>query len=203
MATPAISNFLTERNSRARYVAFLGRYFQMLQPVVPLVHVAVDHLPQRLDWLRDELLSYTQDESGRAEWLLRDLASAGGSPDLVTQARPPANIRDLHAWLRTVALGDEAVGICGILYVIDATGMILGIASNRMQKRLALPDRAFTFLRSAGAVEREHARFLQRVLARLDSDRDRAVVAGCAARMYRLTGEVLGQAELRRRAASH
>jgi heme oxygenase len=82
-------------------------------------------------------------------------------------------------------------GFFGMVYVLEGTSVALALrAADRIEARLALPPRAFTYLRSHGQLDREHVQHLAGILERLDDTADRLAVLRCARTLFRLYGNV-------------
>jgi heme oxygenase-like protein len=63
-------------------------------------------------------------------------------------------------------------------------------AADSLQQALELPDKAFTYLRSHGALDIDHTAQFARLMNRLDEDGDRADVIRAAKTFFRLYGDI-------------
>jgi long-chain acyl-CoA synthetase len=88
------------------------------------------------------------------------------------------------------------VGFFGMVFVLEGTSVALALeaASRHPGRRWALPDRAFTYLRSHGTLDQEHVEHLSGILDRLDTDEDRQAVTRVARAMFWLYGNVFRSA---------
>jgi pyrroloquinoline quinone (PQQ) biosynthesis protein C len=78
-----------------------------------------------------------------------------------------------------------------MVQVLEGTSIDLASrAADAIQKGLGLPDSAFTYLRSHGALDIGHVQFFEKLMNRLDRDEDRDAVLHCARVMYRLYGDM-------------
>jgi hypothetical protein len=72
-----------------------------------------------------------------------------------------------------------------MVHVLEGTSVALALrAADRVQSALALPNRAFTYLRSHGTLDQEHVHHLAGILNRLECDDDREAVVHCAQSIY-------------------
>jgi long-chain acyl-CoA synthetase len=190
LAVPIIADCLEGRASHEAYLAFLGQAYHHVQHTTPLLMSLGGRLPERLAWLRGAVAEYIAEEIGHEEWILRDIAAAGGDADAVRASRPdlPAELMVAYAY-DLIDRGNPA-GFFGMVFVLEGTSVALALtAADRIQEALGLPDSAFSYLRSHGALDQEHTRHLAALLDRFTTD-DQAEVMRCARNFYRLYGDI-------------
>ena len=95
------------------------------------------------------------------------------------------------AYAYDVAMRRNPVGFFGMVFVLEGTSVALALdAASRIQRTLALPDRAFSYLRSHGTLDQEHTEHLAGIVRRLEAPADRSAITDCANAMFWLYGNV-------------
>ena len=88
------------------------------------------------------------------------------------------------------------VAFFGMVYVLEGTSVALALnAADAIQRTLALPDKAFTYLRSHGTLDQQHIGHLASIIDRFEPATDLPAVVTCARAMFRLYGEVFRSLE--------
>ncbi len=190
MSAPIIADCLQGRVTRASYLAFLGQAYHHVRHTTPLLMLLGGRLPERLAWLRRAVAEYIEEEIGHEEWILNDIAAAGGDAAAVRASAPelPAELMVAYAY-DLVNRGNPA-GFFGMVFVLEGTSVALALAAaDRIQQALGLPDAAFSYLRSHGTLDQEHTRHLANLLDKMTAD-DQAEVLRCARIFYRLYGDI-------------
>jgi pyrroloquinoline quinone (PQQ) biosynthesis protein C len=191
LAAPAIRRALAGDVSRGLYLAFLGQAYHHVKHTVPLLMAVGSRLGDDQAWLRNEIVHYVDEENGHEEWILNDIAAAGGDRAAAAAAPPHVETDAMVAYAYDVAMRRNPVGFFGMVFVLEGTSIALALeAAGKVQSTLALPDRAFTYLRSHGKLDQEHVQHLAGILRRLDSPTDRAAITQCANAMFWLYGNV-------------
>jgi pyrroloquinoline quinone (PQQ) biosynthesis protein C len=190
LAAPIIADCLEGRASLKGYLAFLGQAYHHVRHTTPLLMSLGGRLPEHLAWLRGAVAEYISEEVGHEEWILRDIAAAGGDSAAVRASHPdlPAELMVAYAY-DLIDRGNPA-GFFGMVFVLEGTSVALALtAADRIQEALGLPDRAFSYLRSHGALDQEHTRHLAALLDQMTPE-DQAEVLRCARNFYRLYGDI-------------
>jgi pyrroloquinoline quinone (PQQ) biosynthesis protein C len=190
LSSPIIAKCMRGDVSRASYLAFLGQAYHHVRHTTPLLMSLGGRLPERLAWLRRPVAEYIDEEIGHEEWILDDIAAAGGDAAAVRQSRPdlPAEVMVAYAY-DLVNRGNPA-GFFGMVFVLEGTSVAMALnAADRIQQALQLPDTAFSYLRSHGTLDREHTRHLAELLEKMTPD-DQADVIHCAKVFFRLYAEI-------------
>jgi thiaminase len=191
LAIPLIQRALAGEVSLPEYQRFLQQAYHHVRHTVPLLMACGARLPDRLGWLRTAIAKYIEEEIGHEEWILDDIAAAGGDPDAVrsSMASPATELMVAYAY-DTIDRGNPA-GFFGMVLVLEGTSVNLAHrAAGAIQQRLNLPDTAFRYLTSHGSVDQEHIRFLESLLNRLDEPGDQAAVTHAARMFFRLYGDI-------------
>lgn len=187
MQSPVIRDALAGRVTQAEYVAFLAQAYHHVRETVPLLMACGARLPARLEWLRRAVVDYLNEEYGHEQWVLEDIARAGGDPDaVVAQGASPATAAMVACAWDQVQRGNP-VGFFGMVFVLEGTSVALASrAAVVLADSLALPPAAFTYLSSHGSLDQEHLGFLRSLLDRLDEEEDRRAVVDAARRFFLL-----------------
>jgi hypothetical protein len=184
-----IADCLQGRVSLGSYLAFLGQAYHHVRQTTPLLMTLGGRLPERLSWLRRAVAEYIDEEIGHEEWILNDIAAAGGDADRARQSAGPAGRGDGRLRLRPAHRGNPAA-FFGMVFVLEGTSVALALqAADRIQQALALPNAAFSYLRSHGTLDQEHTMHLA-APARKMTPADQADVVHSARVFYKLYGDV-------------
>ena len=191
VTAPIITRALAGRIALDEYVAFLTQAFHHVRHTVPLMMAVGARLPDRLAWLRKEIVHYAEEEEGHERWILDDIAAAGGDA-VAAEAGVPSPATDaMVGYAYDTVMRRNPVGFFGMVFVLEGTSVALALdAAERVQQSLHLPARAMTYLRSHGRLDQEHIHHLEGILNRLECEQDRAAVTQCARVMFRLYGNV-------------
>ena len=190
LSSPIIVNCLRGDVSRESYLAFLGQAFHHVRHTTPLLMALGGRLPERLAWLRRPVAEYIDEEIGHEEWILNDIAAAGGDAEAVRKSRPglPAEVMVAYAY-DLVNRGNPAA-FFGMVFVLEGTSMAMALnAADRIQQALGLPDAAFSYLRSHGTLDQEHTRHLAELVEKMTPE-DQADVVHAAKVFFRLYAEI-------------
>lgn len=196
IGAPVIQGALAGQISRGLYVDFLTQAYHHVRHTVPLLMAVGARLPERHEWLREAVLHYLEEEAGHEQWILNDIAHAGGDRAHAAAAQPAIATECMVAYAYDTVARRNPLGFFGMVYVLEGTSVALALhAADRIQQRLALPSRAFTYLRSHGQLDQEHVQHLAGILERLADPADRQAVLRCARTMFRLYGAVFRSLE--------
>jgi pyrroloquinoline quinone (PQQ) biosynthesis protein C len=196
LSAPVIQRALDGDVTRGLYTAFLAQAYHHVKNTVPLLMAVGSRLDDSKAWLRSELVHYVEEEHGHEQWILDDIAAAGGDPERVRSSQPHVETDAMVAYAYDVAMRRNPVGFFGMVFVLEGTSVALALdAASRIQSALALPDRAFGYLRSHGTLDQEHTRHLADIVNRLDGPADRAAIVDCAHAMFWLYGNVFRSLE--------
>ena len=191
VSTPIIVRALRGNVSLDSYRAFLHEAYHHVRHTVPLMGQCRARLPGRLGWLRPELDEYIAEESGHDGWILSDVAATGADPNAVRHGRPGAATEVMVAFAYDTIARVNPVAFFGMVHVLEGTSVALALdAADGIQRRLALPDGAFTYLRSHGVLDQQHTGHLATLLDRLDDAGDQEAIIHAAKMFYRLYGDV-------------
>lgn len=196
LAIPQVRAGLAGDIGRGAYLAYLEQAWHHVRHTVPLLKAARERLAHRAE-LAAALDEYIAEEAGHDEWILSDIAAAGGDAEAVRRSLPAPATRWMveHAYDR-IARGNP-VSFFGMVYVLESVSVALaqrGAAA--VARRLDLPPEAFTYLTSHGALDQEHMRFLAGLVEGLADPGDRAAITLMAQEIFGLFGAVFASIEL-------
>ena len=195
---PIIRRALAGHIQRDEYIAFLTQAFHHVRHTVPLMMAVGSRLPSRLDWLRKEIIHYTEDEEGHEQWILNDIAAAGGDPSAAQRSLPSIATDAMVAYAYDTAMRRNPVGFFGMVFVLEGASIALACdAADRIQTSLQLPNKAMTYLRSHGQLDQQHVQDLYAILNRFEEGQDQGAVERCAQVMFRLYGNVFRELDRR------
>jgi len=191
LTAPIIQQCLSGGVTRELYVAFLTQAYHHVRHTVPLLMAVGSRLPDHHAWLRDSVLHYLEEETGHEQWILNDIAAAGGDREAAAASTPNVATEAMVAYAYDTAMRRNPVGFFGMVHVLEGTSVSLALqAADGIKSTLALPASAFTYLRSHGELDKEHIDDLAAILERLTDPADRAAVVRCAKGIYWLYGNV-------------
>ena len=193
---PIISRALRGEVTRENYLKFLAQAYHHVRHTVPLLMAVGARLPARHQWLQKDLVHYLEEEQGHEEWILCDIAAAGGDPAMTRNGAPSIETDAMVAYAYDTVMRRNPMGFFGMVHVLEGTSVALALnAAAAIQKALALPVRAFTYLRSHGSLDQQHVGHLESIVDRLDGTEDLPSVITCASAMYWLYGNVFRSLE--------
>ena len=191
-AAPLIAAALAGQVKRQHYLDFLTRAFHHVKHTVPLLMACGARLSDRQEWLRSAVAHYIEEELGHHEWILDDIAAAGGDAAAVRASQPDFDTDAMVAYAYDTVMRRNPVGLFGMVYVLEGTSVSLASnAARALQAALDLPPSAFSYLSSHGALDVEHIGDFERLVNRLDTPDDRDSVVRNARTFFRLYGNVL------------
>lgn len=191
LAAPIIQGTLRGEVSLPSYLAFLREAYHHVRHTVPLLLACRAALPARHQWLREPLAEYVVEEEGHDEWILNDIRACGGDADAVRRATPGHATEVMVAYAYDTIARRNPLGFLGMVHVLEGTSVSLALlAAEQIQKPLALPDSAFSYLRSHGLLDREHTAHFEDLMNRIEDPRDQADIVHAAQAFFRLYGEV-------------
>jgi len=191
LATPIIQGALRGEVSLPSYLAFLREAYHHVRHTVPLLRATKAALPARAAWLRGPLDEYIDEESGHEEWILDDIRACGGDAEAVRRGPPGHATEVMVAYAYDTIARVSPLGFFGMVHVLEGTSVSLALlAADAIQKPLALPDAAFSYLRSHGTLDQQHTAHFARLMDQIDDPHDQAVIVHATRAFFRLYGDV-------------
>ena len=191
LSIPFIQQGAAGQLSLESYIAFLTQAYHHVKHTTPLLMATGGRLPERLEWLREAVGEYIEEEMGHQEWILGDIAACGGDKEAVRRGTPNPATEIMVAYAYDTVYRRNPVGFFGMVLVLEGTSVSLAThAAANIQNALNLPKTAFTYLNSHGSLDISHVDFYEKLMNRLENDEDKAAVEHCAKMMYRLYGDI-------------
>jgi pyrroloquinoline quinone (PQQ) biosynthesis protein C len=173
------------------YVAFLTEAFHHVKHTVPLLMAAGARLPSDSEWLREAVAEYIEEEIGHQEWILNDIESCGFDKETVRHSRPTMATELMVAYAYDMIARVNPLGFFGMVHVLEGTSVTTADrAADAIQGVLHLPDSAFSYLRSHGALDQEHVKFFEELMNRITDPDDQALIVHSARVFYRLYADI-------------
>ena len=173
------------------YLAFLTQAYHHVKHTTPLLMACGSRVSGEMEWLRDAMAHYIEEELGHQEWILNDIRACGGNSEAVRIGQPDMPAELMCAYAYDVIQRRNPVGFLGMILVLEGTSIRLASeAAKNIQQALGLPAEAFTYLTSHGALDVSHMNFYRRLVNRIEKESDRQFIIHCARRFYRLYGDI-------------
>lgn len=191
LGAPIIHAALAGTATHAQYIAFLAQAYHHVKHTVPLLMACGARLPERLEWLREAIAEYIEEEIGHQEWILNDIRACGGDAEAVRHGQPALPTELMVAYVYDRIARHNPASFFGMVNVLEGTSIALATqAAGVLQAKLGLPAKAFSYLTSHGSLDLEHIEFFKRLMNRLDDEDDKAAVVHTARVVYRLYGDI-------------
>jgi heme oxygenase len=193
---PQLREGLSGRISRAGYIDYLCQAYHHVRHTVPLLKLARDRLEHK-PLLAAALDEYIEEEHGHERWVLADIAAAGGDAHLaMTQAPRAATLAMVEHLYKRVGTGNPA-SLFGMVFVLEGTSVAFASrGAAAIQASLGLPDEAFSYLTSHGALDQAHMRFFARLMNDIDDEDDQRAIVAMAREVYRLFADMFRAIDL-------
>ncbi len=198
LAAPIIQGALRRGEvSLPSYVAFLTQAYHHVRHTVPLLKAMKAALPAHHVWLHPALDEYIEEEAGHDEWILNDITACGADAEKVRHGQPSAATELMVAYAYDTVSRGNPLGFFGMVHVLEGTSVSLALlAADAIQKPLALPDAAFSYLRSHGTLDQEHTAHFELLMGRITDAGDQAAIVHAAQMFFKLYGDVFSSLPL-------
>jgi len=181
------------------YLAFLGQAYHHVKHTTPLLMATGGRLPERLEWLREAIGEYIEEEMGHQEWILNDIEACGADKEAVRRETPMAATELMVSYAYDTIQRNNPAGFFGMVLVLEGTSVALATnAAGHIEQALGLPKTAFSYLNSHGSLDIEHIDFYENLMNKLESDADKQAVIHCAKMFYKLYGDIFRSLPLTR-----
>lgn len=173
------------------YVNFLTQAYHHVKHTVPLLMTVGGRLPVSKEWLRTAVAEYIEEEVGHQEWILNDIAACGVDKEVVRQSQPGLHTEFMVSYAYDMAQRLNPLGFFGMVHVLEGTSITSADkAAEAIQQALNLPNTAFSYLRSHGALDQNHVKFFEGLMNRIEDETDQAFILSAANRFYYLYGNI-------------
>lgn len=191
LSSPIIHRSLSGDITLADYVAFLTQAYHHVKHTVPLLMAVGARLPQEKEWLREAVAEYIEEELGHQEWILNDIAACGFDKEDVRNSRPNAATELMVAYAYDTVQRVDPIGFFGMVHVLEGTSVTTAdAAASAIKTALNLPAKAFSYLRSHGALDVEHVKFFESIMDRITDPNEQEQIVHSARMFYRLYANI-------------
>lgn len=191
LTSPIIRRCMTGDITLNHYIAFLTQAYHHVKHTVPLLMSVGARLPEEKEWLREAVAEYIEEELGHQEWILNDIAACGFNKEDVRHSQPNAATELMLAYAYDTVQRKNPLGFFGMVHVLEGTSVTTAdAAASSIKAALNLPDKAFTYLRSHGALDQEHVKFFESLMSRIESSVEQDQIIHCAKMFYRLYADI-------------
>ncbi len=173
------------------YVDFLTQAYHHVKHTVPLLMSVGGKLPESKEWLRNAVAEYIEEELGHQEWILNDIAACGADKEAVRNSAPGLHTELMVAYAYDMVQRVNPLGFFGMVHVLEGTSITSADkAAESIQKTLNLPDKAFSYLRSHGALDQSHVKFFEGLMNQIVDADEQQLILTAAKRFYYLYGNI-------------
>jgi pyrroloquinoline quinone (PQQ) biosynthesis protein C len=191
LSSPIIHRSLSGEITLHDYVAFLTEAYHHVKHTVPLLMAVGARIPEEKEWLREAVAEYIEEELGHQEWILNDIAACGFDKEEVRNSRPGAATELMVAYAYDTIQRVNPLGFFGMVHVLEGTSITTAdAAANAIKDALQLPAKAFSYLRSHGALDLEHVKFFESLMERITDPEEQAQIIHSARMFYRLYANI-------------
>jgi len=191
LSIPILQDAVKGEISKNTYHRFLIEAYHHVKHTTPLLMACGSLLPERLEWLREAVGEYIEEEMGHQEWILNDITALGGSAEEVRYGLPSIATELMVSYAWDTIQRVNPIGFFGMVLVLEGTSVQLATqAAEAIQKSTGLPNEAFSYLTSHGSLDIEHVSFFEKLMNKIDNPQDQEAVIHCARIMYKLYGDI-------------
>lgn len=196
LTAKVITKSLKKELSLEEYVAFLLQAYHHVKHTVPLLMAVGAHIPEEKEWLRNAVAEYIKEELGHQEWILNDIEACGYDKEKARHSQPNIATELMVAYAYDMIRRINPLGFFGMVLVLEGTSVTTAdIAANNIEESLGLPRKAFTYLRSHGALDQDHVKFFESLMNRIADSKEQQLIIHCAKVFYQLYGDIFRSLE--------
>ena len=190
---PQIMDAMKGDISLETYIAYLTEAYHHVKHTVPLMECAKAHMPKEKANMIEALEEYIEEETGHEEWILNDIANAGGDAEAVRNGKPRFATEMMVSYAYDTITRINPVAFFGMVLVLEGTSTQLATnGAKAVQEKLGLDDNCFSYLTSHGALDLEHMKFFADLMGQIDDPKDQEDILHMAKRMFVLFGNMFG-----------
>jgi pyrroloquinoline quinone (PQQ) biosynthesis protein C len=173
------------------YVAFLTEAYHHVKHTVPLLMACGSRLSEEYEWLREGIAEYIEEETGHQEWILNDIAACGADKEAVRHGQPNQATEFMVAYAYDMIYRVNPVGFLGMVLVLEGTSVNFATqAGHALKASLNLPNQAFSYLSTHGALDIDHTAFYAELINQIHDKKLQALVINSAKNFYKLYGDI-------------
>ncbi len=191
-SVPQLIDGLKGDISRETYIAYLTQAYHHVRHTVRFMMAMGVNIPESKKWLHDTIAEYIEEEKGHEEWILNDIAAAGADKEAARNAVPNLETQVLVAYNYDYIARKNPVGFLGMVFMLESTSIqIANNGADAVKTKLGLPQTAFTYLYSHGALDIEHLKFFEELVNKVTDPADQAAIIEVAQNTFRLFANVM------------
>lgn len=191
LSSPIIGRCMSGDITLNDYVEFLTQAYHHVKHTVPLLMAVGARLPAEKEWLREAVAEYIEEELGHQEWILNDIVACGFDKEDVRNSKPSAATELMVAYAYDTIQRVNPIGFFGMVHVLEGTSVTTAdAAASAIKDALGLPDRAFTYLRSHGALDIEHVKFFESLMEQISDVDEQEQIIHSAKMFYQLYANI-------------
>ncbi len=178
--------------SRETYIAYLTEAYHHVRHTVRFMMAMGMRIPEEKKWLHDAISEYIEEEKGHEEWILNDVQAAGGDKEKARKATPNLETQVLVAYNYDYIARKNPIGFLGMVFMLESTStQIANNGADSIKAKLGLPQTAFTYLYSHGALDIKHLKFFEQLVNKVTDLDDQAAIIEVAQNTFRLFANVM------------
>lgn len=191
LSAPIIERCFSQAFTKEDYVAFLTEAFHHVKHTVPLLMNVGARLSQEQEWLREAVAEYIEEELGHQEWILNDLQACEVDKEAVRHSAPRFATEMMVSYAYDQVNRVNPLAFFGMVHVLEGTSIsIADKAAAVIQQHLGLPNKAFSYLRSHGALDQDHVKFFEQLMNKITDKTEQDLIVNAAKRFYVLYANV-------------
>lgn len=191
LSVPQLQSGVQGDISLETYIAFLTEAYHHVKHTVPLLMACGSRLPLEPRWMQEAIVEYVDEEKGHEEWILNDIKACGADAEAVRHGTPSHATEMMVSYAYHTIDRINPIAFFGMVLVLEGTSINMALkAAGAIKEKLKLPDTAFSYLSSHGALDIEHMGFYEGLMNRVEDKSTQQQIIHCARVMYRLYGDI-------------
>lgn len=191
LSVPLIAKALNGTITLNEYKSFLQEAYHHVKHTVPLMMAAGSRIPESKEWLREATAEYIEEEMGHQEWILNDIDACGFDKEAARRSTPSMATELMVSYAYDTIQRINPVGFFGMVQVLEGTSIsVAEQAANKIRETLSLPEKAFSYLYSHGALDIEHMKFFENLMNKIEDEQDQHQIIHCAKVFYKLYADI-------------
>ncbi|MCB1532882.1 MAG: iron-containing redox enzyme family protein [Alphaproteobacteria bacterium] len=191
-SVPQLIDGMQGNISRATYIAYLTEAYHHVSHTVPFLMTMGSKIPPSKKWMHKAIIEYQEEEVGHEEWILNDIAAAGGDKEAARNSTPNLETQVLVAYNYDYMTRKNPVGFFGMVFMLESTStQIANKGADAVKEKLGLPQKAFSYLYSHGELDISHMKFFEETVNKITDPDDQAAIIEVAQNTFRLFANLL------------
>lgn len=191
LSVPLIEKALNGTITLSEYKSFLQEAYHHVKHTVPLMMATGSRIPEQKEWLREAVAEYIEEELGHQEWILNDIETCGFDKQAARNSKPSMATELMISYAYDTIQRVNPIGFFGMVQVLEGTSIsVAEQAANKIRETLSLPEKAFSYLYSHGALDIEHMKFFENLMNKIDDKKEQDQIIHCAKVFYKLYADI-------------